>query len=310
MAHLTLDISNAFADAAEKAGQSILLVDARKRMPASGIAFTPELVLTANHVVERDENLRVILPDGTSMDASLAGRDPGSDLALLKLEKALATPAETASQARVGQLALALGRPSDGGLEASLGMISAISGPVRTPFGLLDRYFRIDATPYPGFSGGSLIDSEGKVLGVNTSGFGPGTFISIPTALAWKTADELAKHGSVKRGYLGIRSQVVEIPEAGQKALQRGQPTGLLIVGIEAETPAARSSLLVGDILVSVAGRAVADHDELFAALTGDVVGKSTPVEVLRGGQPQLVDVVIEARPAEHAHGHGHHHHR
>jgi S1-C subfamily serine protease len=304
------ELSNTLADAAEKAAGSTVLVDARERIPASGIAYTPDLVLTANHVVGREDDLNVLLPDGSQVSASLAGRDPGSDLAVLKLEKALLTPAETTLQARVGQLALALGRPSSAGIEASLGVISAIGGPVRTYFGLLERYYRIDASPYPGFSGGPLVDAEGKVLGINTSGFGPGMFMSIPAAIAWKKADELAKHGSIKHGYLGIRSQVVEISEASQQGLARKQPNGLLIVGIDDGTPAAKSSLLVGDIVVGVGDSPVADHDELFAALSGDVVGQSTPLVVLRGGQPQIVNVVIESRPVErervHNHRHGH----
>jgi S1-C subfamily serine protease len=304
MSNTILDLSNAFAEATQKAGQSTVLVDARRRMPASGIAYSAEFILTANHVVEREEDLRVWLADATQVPASLAGRDPGSDLALLKLEQALATPAQVSHEARLGQLALAIGRPSSSGLEASLGVISAIGGPVRTPLGLVDRYFRIDATPYPGFSGGPLADAAGNVLGINTSGFGPGMFIAIPASVAWKSADELAKHGSIKRGYLGIRSQTVEIPTAGQGSLKREQATGLLIVGIEADTPAEKSDLLVGDILVGINGHSVTDHDDLFAVLAGDVVGKATQAEVLRGGQPQTVSVTIEARPAEHQHAH------
>lgn len=310
MSNTILDLSNAFAEATQKAGQSTVRVDARRRMPASGIAYSAEFILTANHAVEREEDLRVWLPDGNQIPVSLAGRDPGSDLALLKLEQALATPAQVSHEARVGQLALAIGRPSSSGLEASLGVISAVGGPVRTPLGLVDRYFRIDATPYPGFSGGPLADAAGNVLGINTSGFGPGMFITIPASLAWKSADELAKHGSIKRGYLGIRSQTVEIPAPGQAGLKREQATGLLVVGIEADTPAEKSDLLVGDILVGLNGHSVADHDDLFAALAGDVVGKVTQAEVLRGGQPQTVSVTIEARPFEQQHAHHGRRHR
>lgn len=315
MTNSNLNLSDAFADAVEKAARSTVLVDARRRIPASGIAFAADLVLTTNHVVERDDDLKVLLPDGNAVAASLAGRDPGSDLAVLKLENALATPAEISTQARVGQLTLALGRPSASGIEASLGVISAISGPARTPFGLLERFYRIDATPYPGFSGGPLVDANGNVLGINSSGFGPGMFVSIPAAIAWEIADKLAKHGGIKHGYLGVRSQVVEIPDAAQQALQqRGQTTGLLLVGIDANTPAAKSDLMVGDILVGVAGHAVSDHDTLFAALSGDVVGQSTPIDLLRGGQPLSIPMIIETRPVnEHRHGHdrGHgRHHR
>jgi S1-C subfamily serine protease len=285
------------AAAAEKAGASTVMVNARRRMPASGIAYSADLILTADHVVEREEGISVTLSDGVEVAATLAGRDPGTDLALLRLERAEARPAKTASGAKIGQLALALGRPSGEGIEASLGVVSAISGPVRTPRGMLDSYIRTDTTPFPGFSGGPLVDAEGNVIGLNTSGFGRGSSITIPAELAWKIADQLAKHGSIKRGYLGIRSQAVEVPEAGQKALKREQAAGLLVLSVEKKSPAESSGLMVGDILVGIDGHPVSDHDELFARLSGDVVGKSIPVEVLRGGQPQTVPVKIGERP-------------
>ena len=195
MSNVFADLSNAMAAAAEKAGKSTVLVNARRRMPASGIAVSADLILTADHVVQRDEDISVVLADGTEVQAKVAGRDPGSDLAVLRLEKAAATPAEQAPDAKVGQLVLALARPSVEGIEASLGTLSAISGPVRTAHGLLDRYYRTDTTPYPGFSGGPLVDADGRVLGLNTSGFGRGTAITIPAGIAWSVANELAKNG-------------------------------------------------------------------------------------------------------------------
>jgi S1-C subfamily serine protease len=304
-----MDLSNAFANAAEKAGNSTALVNARRRIPASGIAIAADLILTANHVVERDEDISVMLADGTQVNATVAGRDSGTDLAVLKLEKATATPAEKAPPARVGQLVLAVGRPTDAGIEASLGTISAISGPVRTQRGLLDQFYRTDSTPYPGFSGGPLVDAEGRVVGINTSGFGRGMSITIPAEIAWKVADELAKNGSIKRGYLGIRSQPVELNAAAQTALKRVQVSGLLIVGLEQNSPAETGGILVGDTLVGINGQPVADHDDLFAQLSGEVVGKSAPVDVLRGGQPISLPVMVEERkPEEEQEGHGHAH--
>jgi S1-C subfamily serine protease len=319
MSNTLMDLSNAFADAAEKAGKYTVLVNARRRMPASGIAFGADLVLTADHVVEQDEDISVVLADGTQLNATVAGRDPGTDLAVLKLEKAAATPAEKAPAARVGQIVLAVGRPSEEGIEASLGTLSAINGPVRTPRGQLEQFYRTDTTPYPGFSGGPLVDAEGRVIGINTSGFGRGMSITIPAAIAWKVADELARNGSIKRGYLGIRSQPVELNAAAQTAIKREQATGLLVVGLEEHSPAEAGGVLVGDTLVGINAHPVADHDDLFAQLSGDVVGKSTPVEVLRGGQPLSLPVTIEERKAEgeheghehehgHEHGHGEHH--
>ena len=217
---------------------------------------------------------------------------------MLKLERAAGTVAEaTKSPARLGQIALALARPSPDGIEASLGTVSAIGGPVRTARGgMLERYIRTDSISYPGFSGGPLVAADGTVLGINTSGLGHGAAITIPADIAWKVAETLATHGHIKRGYLGIRSQTVEIPSASQKALKREQATGLLVVSVENDSPASKGGLIVGDILVAVAGVPVLHHDELFARLSSDVVGKSTPIEILRGGQPQTLNVLIGER--------------
>lgn len=288
-------LSEGMAQAAETGGKSTVLVNARRRMPASGIAFAADLILTADHVVEREEDITVILPDGRELPASLAGRDPGSDLAVLRLIEAALTPAERAT-ARVGQIALALGRPSTQGIEASLGVVSAIGGPVRTGRGgLLDGYIRSDATPYPGFSGGPLVDGLGRVLGLNTSGLAHMP-LTIPAALVWQTGATLAQHGKIKRGFLGVRSQAVELPAAAQQTLGRSQTTGLLIANVEADSPAAQGGLMVGDILIGIGGKPVEDHDTLFAALAGDVVGKPTPLEILRGGARQILTVIIGER--------------
>lgn len=293
-----VELSDALADAAERAGKSIVLVNARRRMPASGIIFAKDLVLTAEHVIERDEDLSVVLEDGTEVQAKIAGRDAGSDLAVLKLERAVDNVAEvTKSPARLGQIALALARPSRDGIEASLGTVSAIGGPVRTQRGgMLDRYLRTDSISYPGFSGGPLVAADGTILGLNTSGLSNGSAITIPADIAWSIADTLSKHGQVKRGYLGIRSQTVDLSSAAQDALQRKQSTGLLVISVENNSPASQGGLIVGDILLAVAGNPVLHHDELFARLNGDVVGKSTPIEILRGGQPQTLNVVIGER--------------
>lgn len=296
--NVLVELSNALADAAEKAGNATVLVNARRRMPASGIVYAPDLILTADHIVEREEGIKVIPANGTEISARVAGRDPGSDLAVLKLEHSVETVAEaTKSPARLGQIALVLGRPSPNGIEASLGTVSALGGPIQTGRGgVLERYIRTDSISYPGFSGGPLVAADGTVLGVNTSGLANGAAVTIPADIAWRIADTLVKHGRIQRGYLGIRSQTVEIPAASQNALKREQGTGLLIVGVENGSPASNGGLIVGDILVAVAGVPVLHHDELFTRLDGDVVGKSTPIDVLRGGQPQTINVVIGER--------------
>lgn len=294
--HLT-DFSNGLTSAVEKAGAGTILVDARKRYPASGIAYAEDLVLTADHVLTREDDIKVGLPDGKSLNASIAGRDPGSDLAVLRLAEKTLTPAKTSDDVKVGQLVLALGRPSSEGMQASWGIVTAISGPTRTfRGGMLDEYIRTETTPYPGFSGGPLVNTEGEVLGLNTSGLTRGSSLTIPVKVAWRVAEALATHGSVKRGYLGVRTQPVEVPEAARQAFKREQSQGLLVLWLEEGGPAEQAGLLVGDILVAISGQPLGDADDLFSALGSDTVGKSSAVEVLRGGRPETVKVTVGER--------------
>lgn len=304
-----MDLSQAMAAAVEKAAAVTLLVDGRERLPASGIGLQADMLLTANHVVEREDEIRVVLPDGSEYAAEIAGRDHGTDIAVLKLPEAVLTAASKAAQpARVGQIALALGRPTKEGIQASLGIVSAVAGPAHTGHGrMLENYIRTDAIPYPGFSGGPLINPTGEVLGMNTSGLARGASLAIPIEIAWQVAEALAEHGSIRRGYLGIRSQLVELSAAMQSALGRDQGTGLLVMGVESGSPAEQGGLQVGDIVVGLRGEPVAEHDQLVARLAGDLVGKAAPIEVLRGGQPAEVSVMVGEMPAE-QHGHSRRH--
>jgi S1-C subfamily serine protease len=189
MANPLSDFSNGLTAAVEKAGASTILVDARKRYPASGIAYAEDLVLTADHVVTREDDIKVLLPDGRSLSATIAGRDPGSDLAVLRLAEKALTAAKTSEDVKVGQLVLALGRPNSEGMQASWGIVTSISGPTRTfKGGMLDEYIRTETTPYPGFSGGPLVNTEGEVLGLNTSGLTRGSSLTIPNKVAWRVA--------------------------------------------------------------------------------------------------------------------------
>jgi len=289
-------LSNQMADAVERVRPALVLVNGRQRQSASGIVFAAEHILTADHVIEREEDLTIETDDGRSLPAQLAGRDPVSDLALLKVADLALDPATPSNQAaRVGQIVLAVGRPSSNGPMASLGIVSAVGGPLRTSRGtLLEQFIQIDATPYPGFSGGPLIDPVGAVIGILTTGLVNGIPLVVPAAAAWRTAETLAQQGHIKRGYLGISSQPVELPAA-----QRGGPaqeSGLLIVRVEPDSPAARAGLLLGDIIVNIDGKPVADTDDLQAHLAGDRVGTTVAVEVIRGGVPQTLSLTIGQR--------------
>lgn len=292
------DLSKALTNAVQKGGAGTVLVDTRRRYPGSGIAYTADLVLTADHVVTREENLSVAGGDGKIYPVTIGGRDPGSDLALLRLsEKVLAPAIPAKEESEVGQLVLAIGRPTNTGIQASWGIITTIGGPARTGRGgLLDNYIQTETTSYPGFSGGPLVNTEGEVLGLNTSGLTHGNALTIPIKLAWRIAESLAKHGSVKRGYLGVRTQSVDLPDSAKKELKNNQDHGLLVLWLEDKGPAEQGGLLVGDILVAVEGQPVGDPDDLYSALNSDTVGKPISVKIMRGGKSEIIKVTVGER--------------
>jgi serine protease DegQ len=290
-------LSNGMADAVENVATAVVRVNGRRRRSGSGVVFAQNMVLTASHVLEREEDLSVETADGRTLSARFAGRDHSTDLAVLNvggLDIDPATPAE--GDARVGQISLAVGSHSRGeGPRATLGVVSAVGGPVRSRRGpRVERYIQTDATPYPGFSGGPLIDARGDVLGILVSGWGRGAAFAIPADIAWRTAGTLSERGSVKRGYLGILSQPVRLPNGQSLGLtQRG---GLLVVGVEDGSPAGRGGLIVGDILATLDGQPIEDTEDLLVLLAGDRVGRSVPVKLVRGGELTEVEITVGER--------------
>jgi S1-C subfamily serine protease len=293
------ELSDALAAAVERAGAATVAVQARPRAGASGLVWTADgTIVTADHVIEREENVRVVLADGRELPARIAGRDPGSDLAVLRVDTGGLVAAERAPEgsARVGHLVLAVGRPAAGAPMASLGVISVVGGPWRTVRGMqVDGYLRSDVTFYPGFSGGPLVDTAGRVVGINSSRLGRGTGLTIPAAAAAKVVDMLLRQGRIRRGYLGIGSQRVRLPQALAGQLG-GQETGLLVVTVEPGSPAEQGGLLVGDIVVGLGGTPVRDTDDLQAALGPDRVGRATALAILRGGERREVTVTVGER--------------
>lgn len=291
-------LSNDLAGLVESSSPFIVRVEARRRMPATGVIWSADgVIVTAQHVVTREEKIRVGLPDGDTVPAQFLGGDPSTDLAVLRAEASgLAAPAWTpATDLKVGQLVLALGRPGHT-VQAALGVISALSQDGwRSPAGgEIDRYVQTDVVMYPGFSGGPLVGAAGSVIGLNTSALLHGISITVPGETVRRIAEAVLTHGRVRRGYLGVSAQAVRLPEA--LADQIGQETGLLLVGVEPDSPADRGGLLLGDVITALNGRPVRHMDDLQAGLSGDRVGQTVPVQVVRGGQVVTLDMVIGER--------------
>ena len=301
MTELLTTLSQALVNTVEMAGPGVVRVEARNRLPASGIVWSDDgVIVTANHVVERDGDIRVGLPDRQTASAQLVGRDPGTDLAALRVRvsaKNLTAPAWAAPEMmQVGALALALGRPGEKVL-ATLGILSALDEAWRTPTGgQIDHYLQTDAVMYPGFSGGPLVDTEHRVLGLNTSALVQGFSLSIPAPTVRRTVEALLTHGRVRRGYLGIGAQPVHLSEAiGQ---QVGQETGLLLMMVEPRSPAEKGGLLLGDILISLDGQSLSEMGDLLALLSDGRVGGAVPIRIVRGGELRDVRVTIGERGA------------
>lgn len=306
------DLSNALANAVENASKSIVTVRGRRRLAASGIVWNEDgIIVTANHVVRRDEGIRIGLNNGETAEASVVGRDPSTDIAVLRVEDASLTAAQHADAPRVGHLVLALGRP-EGHVEATLGVVSALDNDGwQTPMGgKIDQYMQTDVLMYPGFSGGPLVDAAGNVLGLNTSALVRGVSVTIPAKTVNRIVEALLTDGQVKRGFLGISTQTVRLAAETAEAL--GQRSGLLVVNVEEESPAAEGGIVLGDAIVALDGEAVRHHDDLMSLLSGERVGQKVPVRVVRGGELRMLNVTIGQRqPRRRRRGHmGHKRHR
>ena len=275
----------------------IVRVEGRRRLPASGVAWSAEgVIVTAEHVVRRDESIRVGLPDGESAEASLVGRDPSTDLAVLRLVSGrAANPIWRATDdLKVGHLAVAVGRPGKT-VQATLGIVSAVGGPFQTGMGgAIERYLQTDAVMYPGFSGGAFVTADGRVAGVVTSGLLRGVSLAVPTETVRRVVETLLQHGRIRRGFLGVGAQTVPLPEA--VAAQASQTTGLLVMSVEPGSPADQGGMLLGDTLLSLEGSPLQSMEDLFGALSGERVGKSVEIRLLRGGQLKSVKVTIGER--------------
>jgi S1-C subfamily serine protease len=291
-----LALSNDLAAAVAHAGRALVAVNGRRRLPSTGIHWRSGIVVTAHHTVRIDDEITVTDPDGRTVPVTLAGRDPSSDLAVLKLHDAGdLTVADLADSVagKVGQMVLALGY----GPRASLGIISARGGQSRAERGEADRLLCSDLVLYPGFSGGPLVDTEGRVLGVNTSGLSREIPLAIPAVTVTRLTEELLQKGYIARGYLGFGLQPVRLPDTLTRALGLPRSAGLVVISLEPAGPAERAGLLIGDVLVELDGKPVMETDDVMRVLGAQRVGSTLRASVVRAGVRTDVALTVGERP-------------
>ena len=279
MGNELIQLSAALADAVERAGRSVVRVDDGTRLTASGVAWVDNLVVATSHGVEADEGLAVLTGQDVRLEATLIGRDHDADLAVLRVEGGLEpfAPAE----ARVGALALAVGRPGDRGLAATLGVVGSRRE------ANVGAILHTDATLYPGFSGGALVDAAGGLLGVLNLGWGRGRGVALDVALVRESVEAILNGGAVQRGYLGVRTQPAELPGGG---------VGLLVAHVEEGSAAQAAGVVLRDVILRMDGRATDDPRALRRLLRGFRAGQTVAVEVLRGGTAHTIDVILGAQ--------------
>lgn len=291
MSDVLQTLSNALADTVQAASGGIVRVEGRKRLAGTGMVWSGDgLIVAANHVVTRDEGIKVGLADGQVVAAKLVGRDPNSDVAVLRVEAQVSPLARAGADSplRVGHLVLAAGRPGEN-VQVTLGVVSAIGS------GRMQGVIQTDVVMYPGFSGGPLIDASGYVRGMNTSGFMRGASVAVSVVTISTVVETLVKHGRMRQGFLGVGAQPVRLPQA--VADQLGQETGLMLAAVESGSPAEAAGLFQGDTLVALDGQATRSMDELLALLGGDRIGATVALKIVRAGQVHDLSVTIGEKP-------------
>ena len=293
-------ISNALAEATAKAGAHTVAVHTEPRGSSSGVIWRPGVIVTVEHELRRDEEIQVTLGDGRVVAAKLAGRDASTDLAVLKCEEAITTPAEfgDSSELKPGHVLLVVGQTRASGPVAALAFVSLVAKERRMWGGAaVSPYVRLDVALQRTGVGGAVVNAEGQVVGVATPKFSPVGALALPVATVNRVVDALLAKGRIPRGYLGVGLQPVRLPENLRAALQRSEKTAAMVLDVEPEGPAHKAGVVIGDILVRLNGKPVMRLEDVQAHLHGENIGKTVSAEFLRGGSPREVNIVVSERP-------------
>lgn len=297
MPNSLIDFSQDLANTVERAGASVISVLEGGRSGVGGTVWRPGVAVTIAHTIRNLDEVTVVLPSGTQTKAAVTARDPGTDLAILKLpaDLPIVRTADDAT-ARAGDLALAVSRRGSEGLAAAYGIVSAIGGAWRTWSGArIDRWLRLDLNPFPGFSGGPILNAGGEVLGISVSGRGRSAEV-IPSSTVNRVVDQLIKHGRPVRGYIGVGLQPVIFPEDVWPSLGITSGRGLLITSIAPGSAAEEAKLTLGDVIVTIDGNPISGHHGLHWLLDSETVGKTLVLGVLRGGGLLNISVTVREK--------------
>jgi S1-C subfamily serine protease len=298
--HALDQASAALADAVEQIGRSVVAVHASRHGSAAGVVWRPGVVVAAAHTIRRDDGIRITLPDGSQREAALAGVDASTDLAALKVEGEWPHVAAIgdAASVRTGHFVFAVTRDRQAQSSASFGIVGATGGEWRTwRGGHIDRLIRLDGGLYSSFNGGPIVDTQAQVIGIGTSALASGFGVVIPSSTVSRVLEQLLTSGRIAHGYLGIGMQPVALPEALSRKLGLQERAGLIVLSLAPQGPADQAGLLVGDILIELAGRPLQDVDDLHAALGGDRIGERIRVGLVRGGERVDSAITLGERP-------------
>jgi S1-C subfamily serine protease len=292
-------LSGELTRSVEAAAPSVVRIEGRRRSASSGVVWSADGVIVASHhAVDADEEVPVGLHDGRTLAAKVVGRDPGSDLALLRVEaKGLVPPrwAEGRSS-RPGEIVLGLSRPGRSA-RARLGIVSAVAPEWRTPSGArFESYLETDLPLHPGFSGGLLLAADGSALGMNSAGVLRGTALAVPAAVLKRVVEALLAQGRVRRGYLGIGTQPVAL--SAELRASAEQPSALIVLSVQPGSPAAKAGILLGDVLLRAGDDVLTHPGALLPSLDAERVGRELSLRLLRAGEPRSLTLVVGEREA------------
>jgi len=294
-----IELSNALAQSTERAAASVVAVHAEARGSASGVVWRTGIIVTAEHALRRDEEIHATLPDARVVPATLAGRDPSTDLAVLKCAEATVGVAAfgDAAALKPGNLTLVVGRTRASGPVAALGVVSLVAPERRTWTGAaLAPYIRLDVGLQPTAVGGAVVDAQGRTVGMATPRFARFGAIAVPAAAIDRVVDTLLKKGHIPQGYLGVGLQPVRLPDALRQSLQRSEKTAAIVLEVEPQSPAHKAGIVIGDILIALAGHPVSRLEDVHAQLHGEAIGQQLALKFVRGGALQEVKIVVGER--------------